>query len=463
MKMNLPYEKGIYKPFVSFDYREAWESRIANMALPHKFFEQYVNMIGMMAMDVDKNYRPKYMLGIEKNEAKDLVKSQVNSVTHYDYNIALFNSIEIKSAVHWLPKTRRSDNTLIGFDYANADDKAKAEAKRCFIWKEYVKQKLESKNFFWKLFHRDDVKAMNNFIKAAETVLGDINFTKEAEQEAKNECAESYYHESDRQSFYDIIENKFNDQKARELQEYARSKEASVNAAYNLSEAKNPENIPEGKRLVDKNLLKVGFVPRLNSLDKDLESLQKIEQYLESGRSINDGASVKLSDGTVLDSVEVETVKIAVSNNLNKLRQIVELPKGEREEYIKSQLDDTYGRYTEEQKADISRVMQSMPEEQKAEYMDFMAQEEKGMRYDAWTNMNQRTMEEINSLREANGIDKPGYTAPNLFMPDENEKRQKLDLSHISENVKDMEKAPRLDANDLVSENKMADNFRLQA
>ena len=454
MKMNLPYEKKIYGAFVSAAYTEAWQREIANMAPPHKFFEQYVNIICTMAMDIDKTYRPTYMLGIDKTEAKELVKAEVNAVSLRDENIALFNSIDIKRAVNWLPKTRFQNGRLIGRDYRTVDENFKKDVKRAYIWKEYVKEQLGSKNFFWKLFHRDDVRAMEGFISAAETVLKDLNFPKEAEEAANREYKESYYNESDRHTFYSIIDGKFNAQRLRDQQAYSNGKEASLNAAYNVSEAPAPEKIPEGKRLVDKNLLKVGFVPRLKTLDQDFEKLQKIEQYLDSGRSINGGASFKLNDGTVIDAVELETVKVAVSNNLDKIRQIKELPEEERMDHIDAQLNDTYGYYTMEQTAEINKFMEDQPDDKKASYREFMEQEERGRRYGAWSNMNQRAIERINSLREANGIEDGGYTAPNLFLENEPVK-EKIDMSHLNNSVNEGERAPMIEQNVPALQNEM--------
>ena len=73
MKMNLPNEKKIYDMRTNVRYREAWEAAINRMAEPHQFFEQYVHIINEMAADIDKNYQPKFMLGLEREEAKTLL------------------------------------------------------------------------------------------------------------------------------------------------------------------------------------------------------------------------------------------------------------------------------------------------------------------------------------------------------------------------------------------------------
>ena len=297
---------------------------------------------------------------------------------------------------------------------------------------------------------------MKEYIRDAETALRDVNFPKEAENEAISDYGGSYYSDDARNAMMNIIDRKFDSMETRVQTEYTYGKEAAVNESYNIKQSPDPQNIPEGKRLVNKNLLKVGFVPKLKTLENDLKDLQSVQTYLESGRQIDGGASVKLADGTVLDTVTAETLKIAVENNIQKIQAINELPPEERREYIKSQLNDTYGFYTAEEKKDIRETIDRQEDPTvKANYEEFMRTELESKRYGAWSNMNHRAIEEIVALNAENGIEELGYTVPNLFLPKEDPVRENMNMDHLHENLNKGDVAPRIEGDKLVAENKM--------
>jgi hypothetical protein len=296
---------------------------------------------------------------------------------------------------------------------------------------------------------------MTEYINKTENDLKAIGFTEENAREVELEYSKSFSTEEEINDSLNSLENEFEKEERRIQAEYTLGKEKSLNDAYGIKEELSPEKLPQGKRMIDKRLLKVGFVPSLKSLDKDLEELQKIEEYLYSGRQAENGATVRLGDGTEIDSVQYETVKIAVEHNLNKLQQIKELPEHERKEHIKEQLNDTYGYYTEAQKRDIKEVLGTLPMDKRAEYESFVENEQKGMRYGAWSNMNERAMEEIASIQNERGIKENGYTVPNLFLPDEKIGRESVDLGHLRENFIDGEKSPRVESRTLSKINNL--------
>lgn len=454
MKMNFPYEKRRFMMGINSRARLEWEEALQRMAEPHQFFEQYVHIVTAMAMDIDKNFKSSFMLGFSKDEAKELVNSQLNVVSKRDKCIAILEVLNF-STIYGIVQTRwNRDNSLMGRDYATMSEDLRENARQSYILKEYVKEKLESKNFFWKLFNRKDVRAMQNYIRAAETSLAELHFPKEAEDEARAEFAQSYYSADECDFTIDTLERKFSSEENRVMMEQTYGKEAAVNNSFNILSSPDPKIIPEGKRLVDKSLLKVGFVPKLKTLERDMKLLQNIQNYLEDGKQIDGGASIRLNDGTVLDAVNVETLKIAVQNNMNKIQAIKELPEEERRAHIKSQLDDTYGFYTNEEEKDIQETLNKQDDPtQRANLESFMKTELEGRRYGAWSNMNARAMEEIAALHEENEIKEMGYTVPNLFLPAENPLRVNLNMDHLNENVNNREVAPRVVENARAVEN----------
>ena len=57
-------------------------------------------------------------------------------------------------------------------------------------------------------------------------------------------------------------------------------KENEINNQYASLNSEDPAEIPEGKTLANKNLLKLGYIPRLENVKKDREDINKILDYL---------------------------------------------------------------------------------------------------------------------------------------------------------------------------------------
>ncbi len=58
-------------------------------------------------------------------------------------------------------------------------------------------------------------------------------------------------------------------------------KESEINAKFAFLNSEDPKEIPEGKTLANKNILKLGYIPRMENLKKDRENINKILDYLK--------------------------------------------------------------------------------------------------------------------------------------------------------------------------------------
>ena len=185
------------------------DAEMRTMARPAQFLEQMAEIVGEMAKDIDANYKPKGMIGLTTNEAKNLVSFQLSSYTRIDETMYSLKKFGWEHAHISLGHIRT--NTLTGErrSFATTDDEHKAGMYDVYIRKEELKNQLNSKGFFWKLFHRADVRAMNDYINAAEEALTAVGFPESAIGEAKAEFACSAATESEYATAYKHFDDKF--------------------------------------------------------------------------------------------------------------------------------------------------------------------------------------------------------------------------------------------------------------
>ena len=185
------------------------DMEMKSMARPAQFLEQMAEIVGEMAKDIDASYKPKGMIGLTTNEAKNLVSFQLSSYTRIDETMYSLKKFGWEDAHISLGHIRT--NTLTGEtrSFATTDDEHKAGMYDVYIRKEELKNQLNSKGFFWKLFHRADVRAMNDYINAAEEALTAVGFPESAIGEAKAEFACSAATESEYATAYKHFDDKF--------------------------------------------------------------------------------------------------------------------------------------------------------------------------------------------------------------------------------------------------------------
>lgn len=180
--------------------------KATNMANPPVFLTQYINIICAMAMDIDSNYKPKFMLGIELSDAKNLISAHLSSYPRYEETKLDMQKGGWEQAYEEVERSRYSTYEESVRDYATAGESMQGAMKETYIRKEIVKDSLNSSGFFWKLFHRKEVREMRNFIRVAEQALRDINFPKSAEKEAQYEYSQSAALEEEYKQSYKILD-----------------------------------------------------------------------------------------------------------------------------------------------------------------------------------------------------------------------------------------------------------------
>lgn len=117
-------------------------------------------------------------------------------------------------------------------------------------------------------------------------------------------------------------------EEAQRLSAELREKETALNAEYAINESQDPEVIPEGVYLVDKNLLKVGFIPKPDTLQKDYEELLKIQKHLNTFSSENFYVYTS-ENGDSINYLTYLSINKIVEHNIKKLSELISIKKPE--------------------------------------------------------------------------------------------------------------------------------------
>ena len=116
--------------------------------------------------------------GLSTKEVDDMLTEQVNSYTYLDAR-----KFQLKTFGVTNPMFRNELGDAFGknvlYSAASAEDKAKMHES--FITKQLIEARLNSKGFFWKLFHPTETRTMREYIAEANKALADAKFPAEAE------------------------------------------------------------------------------------------------------------------------------------------------------------------------------------------------------------------------------------------------------------------------------------------
>lgn len=223
-------------------YRVSME--LKNMASPAQFLEQFTNIIGAMAKDIDPLYNPPYMLGLDSREAKNLVSDQLNSYTCLDETVYTLKRDGWEEALRQVEIIKKDALTDEPRNYATTDDEHKAGMHHVHMRKEALKNELREKGFWWRLFNRAEVKQMRAYIKAAETALREVSFTAKAAKEAEAELAKAAALESDYQLSYESIDNNYKEHQAlldrENAQDFERQEDKGAQEIQPLENSREP-------------------------------------------------------------------------------------------------------------------------------------------------------------------------------------------------------------------------------
>lgn len=152
--------------------------RYKNRMQPAKFMESYALAISMCAKEIDPDYESKYMLGITIDEAKTLQTDCFNSFTFFDVmRYELFTTRGIEKCRNDIELARFDSQTHMTSHYPTENQVKKSRIEDVYIRKEILKDELGKRGFFWRLFNSFQTYEMREFIKAAEKVLKEVDFT----------------------------------------------------------------------------------------------------------------------------------------------------------------------------------------------------------------------------------------------------------------------------------------------
>jgi hypothetical protein len=136
---------------------------------------------------MDPNYRPEFMLGMNKDQSKEMLEKMFASYTHReDLRDNINNYEDIRQAIEDIDflKYQQGTNTLRVYD--GEPKEIQGNFRDLYMHKEVMKDELKQRNVFWRWFSRD-ARAMRKYIKVAEQTLKSAQFPRSAEQLAKEE------------------------------------------------------------------------------------------------------------------------------------------------------------------------------------------------------------------------------------------------------------------------------------
>ena len=191
--------------------------QMKTMAIPARFLEQMTEIVGEMAKDIDPSYKPKAMLGLSATDAKNLVSAQLSSYTRLDetmYSLKRFGWEDAHRALNNMITDNmtgkpRKYATSDEENFTAADEEHKGAMYEAYMRKEELKKQLSRNGFFWRLFHRTEVREMRNYIEAAEAALTAVGFPEEAIGEANAEFAFAAASEADYLASHMYFDEKF--------------------------------------------------------------------------------------------------------------------------------------------------------------------------------------------------------------------------------------------------------------
>ena len=183
--------------------------QMKTMAIPARFLEQMTEIVGEMAKDIDPSYKPQVMLGLSATDAKNLVSAQLSSYTRLDESMYSLNHFGWEDAHREIRIILRDRETGEIRNFANAFEEHKVAMYEVYVRKEALKKQLKDNGFFWRLFHRTEVRDMRHYIDSAEATLAAVQFPKEAIGEANAEFAFAAASEADYLASHMYFDEKF--------------------------------------------------------------------------------------------------------------------------------------------------------------------------------------------------------------------------------------------------------------
>lgn len=156
----------------------------------------YANIVEKMASEINPSYRAgSFMFGLTEKEVVKTVNDQIYGFTQKDsikYDVKkYFEKQDLIDQINGYtfkldndPKSKERFDFNAPFNYAEGNEDRKSKLRKVYNIKESVKEELQSKGFFWKLFNYRKVRDMRAVIAAAESSLQKTGFPESAISDA---------------------------------------------------------------------------------------------------------------------------------------------------------------------------------------------------------------------------------------------------------------------------------------
>jgi hypothetical protein len=286
----------------------------------------------------------------------------------------------------------------------------------------------------------------------------------------------------------------------RKFNENLKEKENVFNAQYNIKEANAPENVPDGKRLVDKDILKIGYIPKPDALTKDYNELIKVQKYLSTFKNTL-FSDYTAENGDTITYLNYHVMGKIIENNIRKIQEVINVDDPEElkekitqladeknpngwhnrnisvvneienlKEFLASNLkaiaevEINAEEYTVDEKTAEEIEMAYLKEHLKSTFHGLTKEEiadfRKQLKENKFAEQTVKeiiTSEKLNALNERYENGDPEFfkecEIPNIFLPDENAK-QHLNLNHLFANENNKEISQQIKQNEVPVKDK---------
>ena len=264
-----------------------------------------------------------------------------------------------------------------------------------------LEQVVASRSGWWKFWHpfrnnaeQRDLRAMKDFLQShtehAEYIAAEALFEKSVKFAANNSINE-----------YSESVNREEENYNRNLEEMAQEGMFYIGfKRYFIKDEPAPNEIPEGKHLVDKSLLKVNYVPNAENIEKELEELEKAQDHLNSMEKVdasNECSDYKSADGQTMKYHNYQFAKDVVANNIQKIKDVKADDVEKIKKNIDAALEDGLGipendKDQEAMKAEIDKMSQEEQEKFLKKLSDMQ-----------WNARNQKIMDDMENRMDVVG------------------------------------------------------------
>ena len=307
-------------------YREANNSELPHelggWQDEHEMVEAMRETLNSMNFDRNEHMKNQYLAG--KIRLRDM-RATVKEVENH-YNVFKFDKATDKEGN--IEYRDVSGNVVDPNKYMGITSLHEISFAKIMTCVAALEEVVASRSGWWKFFHpfrnnaeQRDLRAMKAFLE------------KYSNKPEYSRAEEALRTEDVKAKMLEDIENKFVAKIDAELDNEERLDKINEEAgkfmigykAYYVNEEPAPQEIPEGKHLVDKNLLKVNYVPDAENIEKELEELEKVQDHLKSMAKedpSNEYSDYVSADGQKMEYQNYHFMKDVVTNNIKKINDV---------------------------------------------------------------------------------------------------------------------------------------------